>query len=512
MHTQEQREEAVKLFIKCGKSHSTVINTLGYGSRWSIDRWYADYLKDGFVKESRTKWYKFTEEQKLVAVQYYLDNGRHISNTVKALGYPSRALLSIWVDEVAPGMRLCQRKRLKYSKEQKIESVVVMSTERKSSIEKIAADIGVNEVTLHNWRHELLGKEAVDIVEKINDEELPDDVEALREMVTALKKDVRRHKMEVAVWEGAAELVKKDQGIDQKNLTNRERTILVDALRNEYSLDELLDCVGLARSSYYYQHKAITSPDKYLELRSQIKEIFEKNDGNWGYRRIWADLRFAEEPVVVSEKVVRDIMREEELKVVYIRKMKRHWSSYAGEISEAPENLVKRDFHADAPNELWLTDITQFTLPDFKCYLSPVIDCFDGKVVSWTISKNPNAELANTMLQLAVDTLRPWQRPIIHSDRGCHYRWPGWLAICNEAGLVRSMSKKGCSPDNSACEGFFGRLKNEFFYYRDWRDIDYDTFVSMLNNFIVYYNEQRIKKSLGWLSPVQYRESLGLAA
>jgi transposase InsO family protein len=74
------------------------------------------------------------------------------------------------------------------------------------------------------------------------------------------------------------------------------------------------------------------------------------------------------------------------------------------------------------------------------------------------------------------------------------------------------MSKKGCSPDNSACEGFFGRLKNEFFYYRDWRDVNYETFKVMLDRFIVYYNENRIKKSLGWMSPVQYRISLGLAA
>jgi len=316
----------------------------------------------------------------------------------------------------------------------------------------------------------------------------------------------------VAVWEGAAELVKKDQGVDPRNLANKEKTILVDALRNDYALDELLDCVDLARSSYYYQRKSAAFPDKYLELREQIKEIFEEHDGNWGYRRIWAGLRAGDEPVVVSEKVVRDIMRKEELKVVYIKKMKRHWSSYAGEISEAPENLVKRDFHAERPSELWLTDITQFILPDFKCYLSPMIDCFDGKVVSWTLSQSPNAELANTMLQAAVGSLEHWQHPVIHSDRGCHYRWPGWIDICDKAGLIRSMSKKGCSPDNSACEGFFGRLKNEFFYYRDWRGIDYDTFASMLNNFIVYYNESRIKKSLGWMSPIQYRESLGLAA
>ena len=74
------------------------------------------------------------------------------------------------------------------------------------------------------------------------------------------------------------------------------------------------------------------------------------------------------------------------------------------------------------------------------------------------------------------------------------------------------MSKKGCSPDNSACEGFFGRLKNEFFYYRDWQGVTYEEFVARLREYIGYYNTRRIKKSLGWKSPLDYRRDLGLAA
>lgn len=74
------------------------------------------------------------------------------------------------------------------------------------------------------------------------------------------------------------------------------------------------------------------------------------------------------------------------------------------------------------------------------------------------------------------------------------------------------MSKKACSPDNSAIEGFFGRLKNEFFFHRDWKGFGMDEFMSMLGEYLVFYNEGRIKKSLGWLSPSDYRRSLGLAA
>lgn len=128
--------------------------------------------------------------------------------------------------------------------------------------------------------------------------------------------------------------------------------------------------------------------------------------------------------------------------------------------SDAPENLVNRHFRAAAPNELRLADITEFGLPGGKACLPPILDCFDGGLPAWSIGTSPNAELANGSLEAACGTLREGQRPVTHSDRGCRYRWPGWIAICEKNHLTRSMSKKGCSPDNSAMEGFFGGLKN----------------------------------------------------
>ncbi|MDE2346380.1 MAG: IS3 family transposase, partial [Gammaproteobacteria bacterium] len=95
---------------------------------------------------------------------------------------------------------------------------------------------------------------------------------------------------------------------------------------------------------------------------------------------------------------------------------------------------------------------------------------------------------------------------------GDHYRWPGWLSRVAKANLIRSMSRKACSPDNAACEGFFGRLKTEMFYPRDWRSTTIEQFMQALDAYIRWYNEKRIKISLGFRSPVEYRESLGLVA
>jgi putative transposase len=214
--------------------------------------------------------------------------------------------------------------------------------------------------------------------------------------------------------------------------------------------------------------------------------------------------------VYISEKVVQRLMKQECLAVKATRK--RRYGSYLGEISPAPENLIDRNFQATIPNQKWLTDITEFQIPAGKVYLSPMIDCFDGLVVSGTIGTRPDADLVNTMLDAAIETVaNGGDRPVVHSDRGAHYRWPGWLSRMNNAKLIRSMSHKGCSPDNAACEGFFGCLKTELFYPRNWTATTVEQFIEIVNSYIHWYNEKRIKISLGGLSPREYRESLGIA-
>ncbi|MDP9651869.1 transposase InsO family protein [Paraburkholderia caledonica] len=238
-----------------------------------------------------------------------------------------------------------------------------------------------------------------------------------------------------------------------------------------------------------------------------IADIFECRC--YGYRRIRTAL--SRQQVFISEKVVRRLMRQEGLAAATTRR--RRYGSYRGEITPVPENLVHRDFRAAEPNQKWLTDITGFQIPAGKVYLSPVIDCFDGLVVSWSIGTRPDAELVNAMLDSAIESVADGDdRPVVPSDRGAHSRWPGWPSRMRDARLVRSMSRKGCSPDNAACEGFFGRLKTEMFYLRDWRATTVDEFIEVLDSYIRWYNATRIKVSPGSLSPVEDRQNLGIAA
>jgi putative transposase len=219
-------------------------------------------------------------------------------------------------------------------------------------------------------------------------------------------------------------MIKKELGGDLRSLSNRGKTMLIVALKNRYKTPALLARLGLARSSYFYHRARMNLEDKYLPIRYAMKVAFESNHRCYGYRRLKAYM--TRESISISEKVVRRLMKQEAL--IVPKPKRRRYSSYLGEISPAPENIINREFQAAAPNEKWLTDITEFHIRAGKVYLSPIIDCFDGLVISWTIGTRPDADLVNTMLDAAVETIADSEaRPIVHSDRGGHYRWLGWL-------------------------------------------------------------------------------------
>jgi len=111
-----------------------------------------------------------------------------------------------------------------------------------------------------------------------------------------------------------------------------------------------------------------------------------------------------------------------ECKLTVRIKRRNKYNSYKGDISPAVPNIIERDFHADAPNKKWLTDITEFAIPAGKVYLSSIVDCFDRMLPAWKISTAPDAQLVNSMLDDAIRTLNDNEHPIVHTDQGCHYR------------------------------------------------------------------------------------------
>ena len=294
---------------------------------------------------------------------------------------------------------------------------------------------------------------------------------------------------------------------------------MVTALGAKYRLREPLPVAGMAESSYGYarsvQLKGET--EEHAAAREAVMAAFESSGGTYGYRRIVAEVNAGPgSESRVGEWTVRAIMAEEN-PVACAAKKKRRYSPHGGETSAAPPNLLpgergKHRFRADSPNETWMTDVTEFRIPAGKAHLSPTVDRLDGMPPSRSIPTSPDAEMANSSLLGACGWLDGGDRPAVHSDGGGHYRWPGWIKICEENGLVRSMPRKGCSPDNARCEGFFGRLKVEFFYGRDWDGVAIEEFITMLDAYLRWYRDIRIKSDLDYKSPMRYRRDLGLVA
>jgi len=511
MYSYEERIRAVKLYLKLGKRSAATRRQLGYPSKGSLETWVREFGQQGDLRLGYARpGPKYSDEQKKAAVEHYISHGRCFSVTLRALGYPGRDKLTTWVREMDPQARkraVDRAGRPERSLAYKRAAVYELC-DRQESGKAIAQRLDVDRVTLYNWKNQLLGRDAPAAMKRAKDFPAEPDKADLERQVESLRRDLRRLQLEHDLLKKANELLKKDLGVNLQLLTNREKTTLVDALREVYALADLLQALVLARSSYFYHRARLRLGDKHAEARRTISDIFERNHRCYGYRRIQASL--SRRRVLISEKVVRRLMRQESL--VVPKPKRRRYKSYLGEISPAPENIINRNFQATAPNEKWLTDISEFQIPAGKVYLSPMIDCFDGMIISWAIGTSPDAELANTMLDAAIETVAAGtDRPIVHSDRGAHYRWPGWLSRIGNANLIRSMSRKACSPDNAACEGFFGRLKAEMFYAGDWRSTTIEQFIHVLDDYIRWYNESRIKKSLGFRSPIEYREDLGLA-
>ena len=239
-------------------------------------------------------------------------------------------------------------------------------------------------------------------------------------------------------------------------------------------------------------------PDKYHVEKEEITAIYHENQGRYGYRRITLEMR--NRGYVINHKTVSRLMNTLGLKCqVRIRR----YRSYKGEIGKVAPNLIDRNFHAAAPNQKWTTDITEFSLFGKKLYLSPILDMFNGEIISYSISERPHLGQVMDMLNKAFEKIPNNTNLILHSDQGWQYQHKMYQRRLKEKGIHQSMSRKGNCLDNAVMENFFGLLKSELLYLREFECLE--EFREELEKYIYYYNHQRIKGKLKGLSPVQYR-------
>lgn len=255
----------------------------------------------------------------------------------------------------------------------------------------------------------------------------------------------------------------------------------------------------MARSTFYYYLKKIQqSNDKNSSVKSSIVAIYHQHKGRYGYRRITDALKNI--GLQINHKRVARLMKECGLKsLVRIKKYK----SYKGQQGTIARNLMKRKFKAQSPNQKWVTDVTEFNVAGKKLYLSPIMDLFNGEIVSYNISEQPTFHQTMDMLEKALNKLPPNSRPILHSDQGWQYQMKAYQHKLLQRRIRQSMSRKGNCLDNAAMESFFAILKSEMFYLKKFTSIE--ILKKDIDNYIFYYNNDRIKQKLNGLSPVQYR-------
>lgn len=269
-------------------------------------------------------------------------------------------------------------------------------------------------------------------------------------------------------------------------------------LRHKYDLDVLLNYTNMARSSFYYYQKQDKLPDKYKVVKELIKSIFHKHKGRYGYRRITNELQ--NKGIIINHKTVLRLMKLLGLKsVIRVKKYK----SYKGKQGKIVTNVLQRDFKATAPNQKWATDVTEFNVSGNKLYLSPIIDLFNGEIISYELTERPVFNQVTVMLKKAFKKIPNKTNLILHSDQGWQYQMKQYQYLLKQKGIVQSMSRKGNCLDNAIIENFFGILKSELFYLKKYNSIT--QLKKEIEEYIYYYNNERIKSNLNKMSPIQYR-------
>ena len=220
MYSYEERMKAVELYIRYDRSIADTIRELGYPSRGALARWYKEYQKNGGLSRGyERKKYKYSVEEKKAAVEYYLEHGRSLRRTIRAMGYPSVEALTKWIDELAPGerkIRITGGTMVQFSEEQKREAVIALCT-RTGSAETVAKEFGISSRILYKWKRQLLDQESDVNMGQAPRTELPSDKGGLAAELESLRRQKYALQMEIDILTRAAEEQKKASASVTKN-------------------------------------------------------------------------------------------------------------------------------------------------------------------------------------------------------------------------------------------------------------------------------------------------------
>ena len=286
---------------------------------------------------------------------------------------------------------------------------------------------------------------------------------------------------------------------------------IIHSLREKYPLKDLFKQFSFPKSTYMYWQKRFDRKDKDEVFEDQIKEI-RKDNPNYGYRRIHAMLRRL--GILINKKKVQRLVQKLKLQVTSFARKSRKYYSYKGTIGKVAPNRLKRRFNTSVVHQKITTDTSEFkyyesdksgNMQAKKLYLNPFLDMFNGEIISYSITGSPTLDAIIIPLEEAILKTSDCKfKRIFHSDQGWAYQLKQYTKKLETNGILQSMSRKGNCLDNSPMENFFGILKQEIYYGRTFKS--FNELKKTIEEYIKYYNEDRIKEKLGYLSPVEYRK------
>lgn len=264
--------------------------------------------------------------------------------------------------------------------------------------------------------------------------------------------------------------------------------------------------MGIPEATYHYHAKKLKQADSDPDrgLKEALTALFHAHEGRYGYRRLTQELR--RQGQHHNHKKVQRLLKELGLRCMKFTRKSRRYNSYKGTVGTVAENRLNRRFTTSIPLQKLVTDITEFKcLGEEKLYLSPILDLYNGEVISYGIGKRPTLDLVLHPLDEAVRLIQSEAsyRTTLHSDQGWHYQHAKWVRTLKENRILQSVSRKATCADNAAMENFLGVLKQEMYHGEPL--LPYEELERKLRNYLAYYNQDRIKSKLAGLSPVEYR-------
>jgi putative transposase len=275
----------------------------------------------------------------------------------------------------------------------------------------------------------------------------------------------------------------------------------IEDYRQLYPVQIMCSVLEVSPAGYYAWRKRPVSERETANaaLLTEIRQVHRDSGGRYGSPRVHAVLK--SQGRGASRGRIERLMQQHGIRAIMAPPRRVRTTDSRHDLPIAP-NLIGRDFTAEAPNRVWLADITYIPTAEGWMYLAAVMDLFSRKIVGWAMADHMRAELASSALAMAIQQQRPQEGLIQHTDRGVQYASQAYREALSNAGITASMSRKANCYDNAPMESFFHTLKTEQVHHCDYQtraEAQRDVFAYIEG----FYNRTRLHSAIGYITPVE---------